>query len=105
MFSDNNTGQKQQPQLTSNHSNTGISSMADVVDTLDGSENILLVDTDLASLLQVVGKDVEQQLRVRVGVDMAMGILIHERTELVSIDQVSVLRGVQISILKIQELE
>lgn len=65
--------------------------MADVVDALDRSKDILLINTDLASLLQVVSKDVEQQLRVRIGVDVAMGILIHESAELVSIDQVSVL--------------
>lgn len=34
--------------------------MADIIDALDGSEDILLVDTGLASLVQVVGKDVEE---------------------------------------------
>lgn len=65
--------------------------MADIKDTLDGSEDILLVDTRLASLVQVVGKDVEKQLRVGISVDVAMGILVQELTKLCGVDQVSVL--------------
>lgn len=66
--------------------------MADIIDALDGSEDILLVDTGLASLVQVVGKDVEEQLRVGIGVDVTMGILVQELTEFFGVDQVSVLK-------------
>ena len=77
--------------LTSNHGNASITTMADIIDTLDGGKDIFLVDTELASLLQVVGKDVEKELRIRICVDMAMSILIQEHAQFVSIDQVSVL--------------
>jgi len=69
--------------------------MADIIDALDGSEDILLVDTGLASLVQVVGKDIEEQLRVGIGVDVTMGILVQELTEFFGVDQVSVLKKIK----------
>jgi hypothetical protein len=42
----------------------------------DGSEDVVLVDTVLAGLLQVVGEDVEEDLGIRVGVDMTVCVVI-----------------------------
>lgn len=68
--------------------------MADIKDTLDGGEDILLVDTELASLLQVVGKDVKEKLRIGISVAVAMSILIQELAQLIGVDKISVLLNV-----------
>lgn len=44
----------------------------------DSCENILLIDTEFPRLLQVVREDVEEELRVRGGVDMSMRGVVHE---------------------------
>lgn len=58
----------------------------------DGGEDVFFIDSDLARLLEVVGEDVEQELRVRVGVDVSVGVRVEEPTELFSVVEVSVLR-------------
>jgi len=68
--------------------------VADIKDTLDGGEDILLVDTELASLLQVVGKDVKEKLRIGISVAVAMSILIQELAQLIGVDKISVLLNV-----------
>jgi len=80
--------------LTSNHGNTSVTAVADIKDTLDGGEDILLVDTELASLLQVVGKDVKEKLRIGISVAVAMSILIQELAQLIGVDKISVLLNV-----------
>ncbi len=67
--------------------------MTDIKNTLDGSKDVLLVNAELASLLQIVCKDIEKQLRVRVSVNVAMGILVQKCAQLIGIDQVAVLQG------------
>jgi len=47
---------------------------------------------ELSSLLEVVGKDVEHELRVRVGVDMPVSLGVKCLPESGSVDQVSVLQ-------------
>ena len=50
------------------------------------------VDTpELSSLLEVVSKDVEEHLRIGVGVDMSVGFSIEKDLELGGVDDVSVL--------------
>ena len=80
--------------LTGNHGNASVTTVADIKDTLDGGEDILLVDTELASLLQVVGKDVKEKLRIGISVAVAMSILIQELAQLIGVDKISVLLNV-----------
>jgi len=54
-------------------------------------ENILFVDTELSSLLQVVCENVEEELGVRVGVDVSVGIGIKELSQGWGVDEVTVL--------------
>jgi hypothetical protein len=54
-------------------------------------ENILLIDTEFTGLLKVVGKNIQEELRVRVGVDVSMSIGIKELSELRGVDEITVL--------------
>jgi len=80
-----------QAEHTREHSNTSVPSLRTGVHILQGSEDILLVDTELASLLESAGEHVEERLTVRVGVYVAMGLVVEVAAELLGIDQVSVL--------------
>lgn len=73
------------------HGNTGVSSLSTLVDILQGGENILLVDTELSGLLESGGEDVQENLRVGGGVDVTVGLVVKVATELVGVDQVTVL--------------
>ena len=57
---------------------------------LEGTEDVVGVDTGLAGLVQGVGKDVEHQLAVRVGVHMTMGLLVEIAAQGGSVDEVTV---------------
>jgi hypothetical protein len=90
---------------TSEHSNTRVSSSTACHGGLHGGEDILLVDStisinvgdkkadlpEFSGLLEVVGKDVEHELRVRVGVDVPVGLGIKLLPESRGVDEVSVL--------------
>lgn len=76
---------------TSKHGGAGPSSRASLVHAGQGEKDILLSDTELSSLVQLIGKDVEHELGVTVGVDMAMGLVVQKRSKLRRIDQVSVM--------------
>jgi hypothetical protein len=52
----------------------------------DRGENIFFIDAKLFCLLKVVGKDIEEELRVAISVDMAVGIGIEKLPELDSVD-------------------
>ena len=78
--------------LTSEHSNTGVSSGAASVDILKGRKHILLVHTKLAGLLKSTGKDVEKHLTVGIGVDVAVGFVVEVVAQIMGVDKVSVLR-------------
>jgi len=56
----------------SEHGHACIGTFALTQNTLDCSKDIVLVDAELSCLLEMVGKDVEQQLRVAVSVDVPM---------------------------------
>lgn len=78
--------------LTRKHSNTSVSSLASLEDSLlQSSKKIFIIDTELSSLLKSVGEHVEKKLAVRIGVDMAVGIMVEKLTEFASIDDVAVL--------------
>lgn len=47
---------------------------------------------ELSSLLEIVGKDVEHELRVRVGVDMSVSLGVECLPESGGVDQVTVLQ-------------
>ena len=74
----------------SKHSSTSPSSRASLVHASQSEKNILLSDTELSSLVQLIGEDVEHELRVTVSVDVAVGIVIEEAGELLGIDQIAV---------------
>lgn len=77
------------------HCNAGVRTLALLHKRADSRKDILLVDTKFASLLQVIREDVQQKFRVRRGVDMAVGRLIHKLQQVGSVDQISVLpRGI-----------
>jgi hypothetical protein len=77
---------------TGQHGNTSVSSSAAGHSGLHGGKDVFLVDSELSGLLEVVGKDVEHELRVRVGVDVSVGLGVECLPESGGVDQVSVLR-------------
>jgi hypothetical protein len=90
---------------TSEHGDTSVGSSAACHGSLHGGEDILLVDStisinigdkkadspELSGLLEIVGKDVEHELRVRVCVDVPVGLGIKLLPERRGVDEVSVL--------------
>jgi hypothetical protein len=62
--------------ITCKHSYTSITTLAPLVDSLQRSEQIFFVDTELSSLLQGTSEDVQQCLAVRISVDMSMRFVI-----------------------------
>lgn len=75
----------------SNHGRASVGARTLSHEVSDGGEDVLLVDSDLARLLKVVGEDVEEQLRVRVGVDVSVGFGIKEGPQLLGVGKVTVL--------------
>ena len=63
---------------SSQHSDACIGSLALSHERANRSEDILLIDTEFARLLEVICEDVQEQFRVRRGVDVTVGRLIHE---------------------------
>lgn len=63
----------------------------------DRREDVLLVDAELSSFLEVVGEDIQEKLGVAVGVDMTMGIGVEELFERGCVDEVTVLLDTDIS--------
>ena len=57
----------------------------------NGTEYVLLVDSELARLLKVVGEYVEQELGIGRGVDVAVGTGIHEVEQSICIEEITVL--------------
>ena len=73
------------------HCDTGISTLALLHEIANGSEDILLVDTELAGLLELVGEDVKEELGVRGGVDVSVRFGVHEAEQARRVDHVSIL--------------
>ena len=65
--------------------------MTSVVQSAETAEQILVVDTGLFRLAKFVGKDVQHQLAVAVGVDMPVGLGIQVLSELVRVDEIAVM--------------
>lgn len=61
---------------TGKHRHASITSFASTVYTVQCSEKIFFVNTELASLLQSAGKHVQDQFAVRIGVDVAVRLVI-----------------------------
>lgn len=77
---------------TSNHGSDGPTTLAPLVRLLEGTEDVVCVDTGLAGLVQGVGEDVEHQLAVRVGVYMTVSLLVEIVAQSGSVDEVTVVR-------------
>jgi len=58
----------------------------------NGGEDVLLVDSHLAGLLEVVGEDVEKELRIGIGVDVSVSVRVEEVAKLFDVGEVSVLK-------------
>lgn len=76
---------------TCQHSDAGVCALGLLHKSTDRIEYILLIDPDLPRLLKVVGEDVEEKLGIGRGVDVPVGIGIHETEQGVCIDQVTIL--------------
>lgn len=71
---------------TSEHRDTGVGTFALLHEASDRGEDIFLVDTELARLLQVVGEDVEKEFRVGGGVDVSVSGGVHEMQKFGGVD-------------------
>lgn len=74
----------------SNHARDSPCTFTSLVSLGQGAENVVGVDTGLASLVEVAGEDIEHQLAVRIGVDVTVGLLVEIGAQSRSIDQVAV---------------
>lgn len=59
----------------------------------DGAEDVVLVDAELAGLLEGVGEEVQEELRVGRGVDVAVTVVVEVVPQVVGVGQVAVLFG------------
>ena len=59
------------------HSDARVRALDLLHEAADGVEDILLVDAELARLLEVIGEDVEEELRVGGGVDVSVRDMVH----------------------------
>lgn len=73
------------------HSNASVCAFSLHHHIAQRSENILLVDTEFSRFLQIIGKNIEQKLRVAIGIDVSVGISVKESPQLNGVDQVSIL--------------
>lgn len=73
------------------HGDASVSSFALGHQGSNRGEDIFLIDTEFACLLKVVREDVQEELRVRRCVDVAMGTGIHILQKLFGIDKVPIL--------------
>ena len=74
------------------HSSARVSSRRRLHDLPHGSEDVFGVDTELARLLESVGKEIEEKFRVGGSVDMAMGVVVEVVLEVSVVGEVTVLR-------------
>lgn len=57
----------------------------------ESGKHVLLVDSELSSLLESACENVEEHLTVGVGVDVTMRLVVEVAAELMGIDEVSIL--------------
>jgi hypothetical protein len=74
------------------HRNAGVCSLALLHEPANSGEYVVFIDADLARLLEVIGKDIDQQLRVGRRVDVSVRLSIQELEEGCRVDQVAILR-------------
>ena len=68
------------------HGDAGVCTLGLSHKSANGLEYVLFINPELARLLEIVGEDVEQQLGIGRGVDMTVGISIHEVEQGICID-------------------
>ena len=73
------------------HGDAGVCTFGLCHKSANGLEYILLINPELARLLEIIGEDVEQKLGIGRGVDMTVGVSIHEVEQGICIDKVTVL--------------
>lgn len=62
--------------LTSKHSGTGPATLAALIHAAQAGKEVLVVDTSLLGLTQLIGENIEHELTVTIGVDVTMGLKI-----------------------------
>lgn len=77
--------------MTSNHPSASVGSRGGLHDLAHSAEDVIGVDAELARLLESVGEEVKEELRVGGGVDVTMSIVVEVVTEVLGVGEVSVL--------------
>lgn len=77
--------------LTRKQGGTSPAPYASLVHALKSIHYVLIIDPCLAGLVQLIGKDVEHQFTVTLGVDMSVCFDVEEAFEIGGIDQVAIL--------------
>ena len=75
---------------TSQHGSASPTTNASGVHPTQAAEDILLVDTGFTSLVELTGEDVEHQLAVAIGIDVSVGLSVQKGSELLRIDQITI---------------
>lgn len=75
------------------HPCTRVGALGRVHEVSDGGEDVFFVDSEFAGLLEVVREHVEEDFRVRVGVDVPVCFGVEVLAEFVGVDKVAVLVG------------
>ncbi|KAI5309825.1 hypothetical protein KEM55_002324, partial [Ascosphaera atra] len=74
------------------HGGAGVAAVALVVHLAEGVEEVLVVDTGLFGLVELVRENVQHELAVAVRVDVAVRLVVEEVLQLAGVDQVPVVR-------------
>lgn len=77
------------PSLTGKHSGTGPAANTSVIHSTEGVDNVLIIDTCLPRLIQLIGKDVEHQLAVTVRIDVPVRFEVEKVLEIGRIYEVA----------------
>lgn len=76
--------------LTSKHSGTGPATLAALIHAAQAGKEVLVVDTGLLGLTQLIGENIEHELTVTIGVDVTVGLKIQMLAKISGVDQVTV---------------
>lgn len=79
--------------VAGNHGRAGVRAGRVLHALADGAEDVILVDAELAGLLESVGEKVQEELRVGRGVDVAVTVVVEVVPQVVGVGQVAVLMG------------
>jgi hypothetical protein len=78
--------------LTSKHGSACPTTNAQLVHPFQGCKAVASVDTGLASLVQLIGEDVQHELAVALRVDVPVRFMVESLSQRRSVDQVTIVR-------------